>query len=134
MMLYMIKICGKSEILKTAALETEKPKIPKRTRKQVAEEVKEEEEPVGKRAKKPSRYLVSPYMNKKTVINTPAEPDEMMVTNASFSMQGNPYEFVFQIEWAWGAATIRDNMQTLSPQLKVDASVIDSFACVLSYE
>ncbi|PWA89316.1 ulp1 protease family, C-terminal catalytic domain-containing protein [Artemisia annua] len=37
-------------------------------------------------------------------------------------------------EWAWGAATIRDNMQTLAPKLKVDASVIDSFACVLSYE
>ncbi|PWA34501.1 Peptidase C48, SUMO/Sentrin/Ubl1 [Artemisia annua] len=49
-------------------------------------------------------------------------------------MQGNPYEFVFQTEWAWGAATIRDNMQTLAPKLKVDASVIDSFACVLSYE
>ncbi|PWA77952.1 hypothetical protein CTI12_AA221230 [Artemisia annua] len=121
-------------IEKTAALETETPKNPKGTRNQVAEETKEEEEPAGKRTKKPSRYLVSPYMNKKTVINTPTKPDEMMVTNALFSMQGNPYEFMFQIEWAWGAATIRDNMQTLAPKLKVDASIIDSFACVLSYE
>ncbi|PWA63421.1 hypothetical protein CTI12_AA349270 [Artemisia annua] len=117
---------------KTAAVET--PKIPKRTRNQVTEETKEEEEPVEKRTKKPSRYLVSPYNNKKTVINTPEEPDEMMVTNALLSMQGNTYEFVFQTEWAWGAATIRDNMQTLAPQLKVDSSVIDSFACVLCYE
>ncbi|PWA39607.1 hypothetical protein CTI12_AA570290 [Artemisia annua] len=37
-------------------------------------------------------------------------------------------------EWALGTTTITDNMQTLAPQLKVDASVIDSFACVLSYE
>ncbi|PWA77327.1 Peptidase C48, SUMO/Sentrin/Ubl1 [Artemisia annua] len=44
------------------------------------------------------------------------------------------YLFVFQTEWAWGAETLRDNMQTLAPQLKVDFSVIDSFACVLSYE
>ncbi|PWA36928.1 hypothetical protein CTI12_AA594900 [Artemisia annua] len=116
-------------IEKTAALETETPKNPKRTRKQVAEETKEEEEPAGKRTKKPSRYLVSPYMNNKTVINTPTKPDEMMVTNALFSMQGNPYEFVFETEWAWGTATIKDNMQTLAPKLKVDASVIDSFAC-----
>ena len=41
---------------------------------------------------------------------------------------------MFETEWAWGAATLRDNMQTLVPQLKVDSSVIDSFACVLSYE
>ncbi|PWA54497.1 ulp1 protease family, C-terminal catalytic domain-containing protein [Artemisia annua] len=110
-------------IVKTAALETETPKNPKRTRNQVAEETKEEEEPAGKRTKKPSRYLVSPYINKKTVINTPLKPDEMMVTNALFSMQGNPYEFVFQTEWAWGAATIRDNMQTLAPKLKTTAIV-----------
>ena len=43
-------------------------------------------------------------------------------------------EFVFQIEWAWGAATLRDNMQTLAPHLKVDSSVIENFACVFSYE
>jgi hypothetical protein len=76
------------KIEKTAAIET--PKIPKRTRNQVAEEAKEEEVQLVKRAKKPSRYPVSPYMNKKTVINTPSQPDEMMVTNALFSMKGNP--------------------------------------------
>lgn len=43
-------------------------------------------------------------------------------------------EFVFQTEWAWEAAAIRDNMQTLAPQLKVEASVIDTFAAVLNYE
>ena len=43
-------------------------------------------------------------------------------------------EFVFETEWGWGAATIRDNMQSLAPQLKVDVSVIDSFACILNYE
>ena len=75
-------------IEKAAAIET--PKNPKRTRNQVAEEAKEEEERLEKRAKKPSRYLVSPYMNKKTVINTPSQPDELTVSNALFSMQGNP--------------------------------------------
>ncbi|PWA77956.1 hypothetical protein CTI12_AA221270 [Artemisia annua] len=57
-----------------------------------------------------------------------------MVSEALFSMQGDPYEFVFETEWAWGAATIRDNMQTLAPKLKVDVSIIDSFACILNYE
>ncbi|PWA41512.1 Peptidase C48, SUMO/Sentrin/Ubl1 [Artemisia annua] len=33
-----------------------------------------------------------------------------------------------------GSATIRDNMQILAPQLKVDVSIIDSFACILNYE
>ena len=33
-----------------------------------------------------------------------------------------------------GAVTIRDNMQTLAPNLKIEANVIDSFAEVLNYE
>ena len=41
-------------------------------------------------------------------------------------------EFVFETDS--GAVTIRDNMQTLAPTLKIEANVIDSFAAVLNYE
>ncbi|PWA97364.1 Peptidase C48, SUMO/Sentrin/Ubl1 [Artemisia annua] len=128
------------QVEKKAAVETDtttsepKPKMEKRARKMVAEKENKEQEPPAKRIKKPSRYLVSPYNNRKTALKAPQTPDESMVSEALFSMQGDPYEFVFETEWAWGAATIRDNMQTLAPQLKVDVSIIDSFACILNYE
>ncbi|GJV21421.1 hypothetical protein Tco_1370441 [Tanacetum coccineum] len=41
-------------------------------------------------------------------------------------------DFVFETND--GAASIRDNMQTLAPQLKVDANVIDSLSSVLNHE
>ncbi|PWA40731.1 hypothetical protein CTI12_AA560210 [Artemisia annua] len=118
------------QVEKRAAVETDattsepKPKTEKTARKIVAEKENKEEEPPAKRTKKPSRYLVSPYNNRKTVLKAPQTPDESMVTEALFSMQGDPYEFVFQTEWARGAATIRDNMQTLAPQLNVDTKQI----------
>lgn len=84
------------KVEKMAAVETHtttsepKPKMSKRARNIVTKEENKEEEPLGKRAKKPSRFLVSPYMNQKTVINVPTEPDEAMVSEALFSMQGDP--------------------------------------------
>lgn len=41
-------------------------------------------------------------------------------------------EFVF--ETSSGVVSIRDNMQTLAPSLKIEANVIDCFAEVLNYE
>ncbi|PWA75107.1 hypothetical protein CTI12_AA228290 [Artemisia annua] len=114
------------QVEKRATVETDtttsepKPKMEKRARKIVVEKENKEQEPLAKRIKRPSRYLVSPYNNRKTVLKAPQTPDESIVSEALFSMQGDPYEFVFETEWAWGAATIRDNMQTLAPQLKMD--------------
>ena len=55
------------------------------------EEKKEVEEHIGeKRVRKPSRFLVSPYNNKKTEVKRPATADEMMVTDEMFSMLGDP--------------------------------------------
>ncbi|PWA90327.1 ulp1 protease family, C-terminal catalytic domain-containing protein [Artemisia annua] len=86
---------------------------------QSTEENKEvEEEITEKRVRKPSRFLVSPYMNKKTDVRKATHPDEMMVTDELFSIMGDPI----------------DNMQTLAPTLKIEANVIDSFAAVLNYE
>ncbi|PWA47025.1 Peptidase C48, SUMO/Sentrin/Ubl1 [Artemisia annua] len=56
----------------------------------------------------------------------PMKEDEL------FSMMGDPMEFVFETDC--GAVIIRDNMQTLAPNLKIEANVIDSFAAVLNYE
>ena len=56
----------------------------------VDEEKNKEQEPPAKRLKKPSRYLVSPYNNRKTALKVPQTPDESMVSEALFSMQGEP--------------------------------------------
>ncbi|GJY02193.1 hypothetical protein Tco_0360345, partial [Tanacetum coccineum] len=68
----------------------------------------------------------------KTTIKAPTELDEVMITDSLFSMQGDPYEFLFETKS--GAVTIRDNMQTLAPQLKVEANVINSFVAVLNHK
>ncbi|GJV30146.1 hypothetical protein Tco_1386594 [Tanacetum coccineum] len=81
-------------------------------------------EKVVKRAKKPSRFLVSLYMNKKIAIKTPTQPDKVMLKDSLFSLQGDPYEIVFETERR--VVTIRDNMQTLAPQVKVEANFIAS--------
>ncbi|PWA48886.1 hypothetical protein CTI12_AA488630 [Artemisia annua] len=49
-----------------------------------------EQEITEKRVCKPSRFLVSPYMNKKTDVRKATHPDEMMVTDELFSMMGEP--------------------------------------------
>ncbi|GJW40275.1 ulp1 protease family, C-terminal catalytic domain-containing protein [Tanacetum coccineum] len=90
-----------------------------------------EEKPV-KRAKRPSRFLVSPYLNKKTAIKGKATTDEMMMTEYLFSMEGQELDFVSETKD--GAATIRDYMQTLAPQLKVKSNVIDTFSLILNHE
>nr|GEV91732.1 peptidase C48, SUMO/sentrin/Ubl1 [Tanacetum cinerariifolium] len=96
------------------------------------EERFEKEENVEKRAKKPSWFLVSPYLNKKTSIKGKTTCDEVTMTEYLFSMEGEELDFVFETKD--GAATIRDYMQTLAPQLKVESNVIDSFSLILNHE
>ena len=84
------------QVEKGAAVETDtttsepKQKVEKRARKVVDEKENKEEEQPAKRTKRPSRYLVSPYNNRKTVLKANQMPDESMVTEALFSMQGDP--------------------------------------------
>ncbi|GKC23097.1 ulp1 protease family, C-terminal catalytic domain-containing protein, partial [Tanacetum coccineum] len=61
-----------------------------------------------------------------------ATTDEVMVTQYLFSMEGEELDFVFETKD--GAATIRDYMQTLAPQLKVEYNVIDTFSLILNHE
>nr|GEV90589.1 hypothetical protein [Tanacetum cinerariifolium] len=93
---------------------------------------KEKEEKTEKRAKRPSRFFVSPYLNKKTAIKGKPTIDEVMMTEYLFSMEGEEFDFVFETKD--GAATIRDYMQTLASQLKVESNVIDTFSLVLNHE
>ncbi|GJW25233.1 ulp1 protease family, C-terminal catalytic domain-containing protein [Tanacetum coccineum] len=46
------------------------------------------EERAAKRVKKPSRFIVSPYINKKTATKGKAVQDEMMICSYLFSMEG----------------------------------------------
>nr|GEX41640.1 hypothetical protein [Tanacetum cinerariifolium] len=55
-----------------------------------------------------------------------ATTDEVMMTEYLFSMEGEEFDFVFETKD--GAATIKDYMQTLAPQLKVESNVIDTFS------
>nr|GEU57400.1 hypothetical protein [Tanacetum cinerariifolium] len=66
------------------------------------------------------------------VIKGKAITDELMMTEYLFSMEGEELDFV--LETKDGAATIKDYMQTLAPQLKVESNVIDTFSLVLNHE
>nr|GEW56449.1 hypothetical protein [Tanacetum cinerariifolium] len=61
-----------------------------------------------------------------------ATTDEVMMTQYLFSMEGEELDFVFETKD--GVATIRDYMQTLAPQLKVESNVIDTFSLILNHE
>nr|GEV04814.1 peptidase C48, SUMO/sentrin/Ubl1 [Tanacetum cinerariifolium] len=66
-----------------------------------------------KEQKKASRFLVSPYLNKKTATNGKPEPYEVMIINYLFSIEGSKFDFIFETKE--GNATIRDYMKTLAP-------------------
>ncbi|GJT78790.1 ulp1 protease family, C-terminal catalytic domain-containing protein [Tanacetum coccineum] len=90
------------------------------------------EERAAKRVKKPSRFIVSPYINKKTATKGNAVQDEMMICSYLFSMEGSELDFIFETKE--GNATIRDYMQTLAPTLKIESNVIDTYCLVLNHE
>ncbi|GJX97622.1 hypothetical protein Tco_0353420 [Tanacetum coccineum] len=90
------------------------------------------EERAAKRVKKPSRFIVSPYINKKTATKGNAVQDEMMICSYLFSMEGSELDFIFETKE--GNATIRDYMQTLAPSLKIESNVIDTYCLVLNHE
>ncbi|GJV13728.1 hypothetical protein Tco_1355269 [Tanacetum coccineum] len=90
------------------------------------------EERAAKRVKKPSRFIVSPYINKKTATKGKAVQDEMMICSYLFSMEGSELDFIFETKE--GNATIRDYMQTLAPSLKIESNVIDTYCLVLNHE
>ncbi|GJY28382.1 hypothetical protein Tco_0404149 [Tanacetum coccineum] len=81
----------------------------------------EESEPTQKRKKNKWKKE-----QKKTSIKGKATTDEVMMTKYLFSMDGEELDFVFETKD--GAAMIRDYMQTLAPQLKVESNVIDTFS------
>ncbi|GJT40684.1 hypothetical protein Tco_0940549 [Tanacetum coccineum] len=89
-------------------------------------------EMAAKRANKPSRFIVSPYINKKTATKGNTVHDEMMICSYLFSMEGSEFDFIFETKE--GNATIRDYMQTLAPTLKIESNVIDTYYLVLNHE
>ncbi|GJT55552.1 hypothetical protein Tco_0990606 [Tanacetum coccineum] len=89
----------------------------------------------NKRMVKPSSYLLSPYMNKKTKVLPKINRSEFMIGTSLFAMQRDKIETVFETtsgeEKVFG---IRLNMETLSPGLCIDANVVDCWAEILNYE
>ncbi|GJY95175.1 hypothetical protein Tco_0511536 [Tanacetum coccineum] len=69
---------------------------------------------------------------KKTAIKGKTTTDKVMMTEYLFSMKGKEFEFVYETKD--GAATIREYMQTLALQLKVESNVIDTFSLILNHE
>nr|GFA81369.1 hypothetical protein [Tanacetum cinerariifolium] len=78
------------------------------------------EERAAKRAKKPSRFIGSPYINKKTATKGKAVLDEIMIKKYLFSMEGSDFDFIFETKE--GNATIRDYMQSVAPNLKIESN------------
>ncbi|GJS63773.1 hypothetical protein Tco_0678337 [Tanacetum coccineum] len=90
------------------------------------------EERAAKRVKKPSRFIVSPYINKKTATKGKAVQDEMMICSYLFSMEGSELDFIFETKE--GNATIRDYIADIAPSLKIESNVIDTYCLVLNHE
>ncbi|GJR84661.1 hypothetical protein Tco_0155446 [Tanacetum coccineum] len=89
----------------------------------------------NKRMVKPSSYLLSPYMNKKTTVLPKINSLIFMIGASLFAMQRDKIETVFETtsceEKALGS---RLNMETLSLGLCIDANVVDCWAEILNYE
>ncbi|GJS27040.1 hypothetical protein Tco_0487660 [Tanacetum coccineum] len=75
-----------------------------------------------KRIVKPSSYLLSPYMNKKTKLY-PNYKAGVYYWNSLFAMQGDKIVY-----------GVRLNMETLAPGLWINANVIDSLGAILNHE
>nr|GEU39144.1 hypothetical protein [Tanacetum cinerariifolium] len=78
-----------------------------------------------KRVLKPSSYLLSPYMNKKTKVVPKITSLKFILGNSLFVTQGDNIEDVFEI---------RLNMETISLGLWIDANVIDCWDAILNHE
>ncbi|GKE94763.1 hypothetical protein Tco_1579618, partial [Tanacetum coccineum] len=79
-----------------------------------------------KRIVKPSCYLLSLYMNKKTKVVPKIKRLEFILGNSLFTMEGDKIENVFEAHCGkFIVFGIRLNLETLAPGLWFDANVID---------
>ncbi|GKA37489.1 ulp1 protease family, C-terminal catalytic domain-containing protein [Tanacetum coccineum] len=90
-------------------------------------------QPTQKRVVKPSSYVLSPYMNKKTNVVPKITKMEFIVGNSLFAMQGDKLVTSSHFE-KFILYGIRLNLETLSPGLWLDANVIDCWGAILNYE
>ncbi|GJR28649.1 ulp1 protease family, C-terminal catalytic domain-containing protein, partial [Tanacetum coccineum] len=104
-------------------------------REELNEVVTPQIQPTQKRVVKPSSYVLSPYMNKKTNVVPKITKMEFIVLNSLFAMQGDKLENVFEAHFEkFVLYGIRLNLETLSPGLWLDANVIDCWGAILNYE
>ncbi|CAH1419142.1 unnamed protein product [Lactuca virosa] len=87
---------------------------------------------VGKRLKKPSLKLSSPYNKKEVCASKFVDPDEVKVSDIIFSRIGNSSEKVFQTKR--GYVLGRGMIETIQPGLWVHTHVIDAWTNILNYE
>nr|GEY18829.1 hypothetical protein [Tanacetum cinerariifolium] len=77
----------------------------------------------GRRIVKPSSYLLSPYINKKTKVVSKITRIEFSVGNSLFAMQGD--NIVYRI---------RLNLETFAPGLWIDANVSECWGAILNHK
>nr|GEV34707.1 ulp1 protease family, C-terminal catalytic domain-containing protein [Tanacetum cinerariifolium] len=88
-----------------------------------------------KRIVKPSCYLLSPYMNKKTKVVPKFKRLEFILGNNLFAMKGDKIDNVFEAHCGkFIVFGIRLNLETLASSLWLDANVIDCWGAVLNHE
>nr|GEW06372.1 hypothetical protein [Tanacetum cinerariifolium] len=76
-----------------------------------------------KRVMKPSSYLLSPYMNKKTNVVPIITRLEFILGNSLFVMQGDKIENIFEAHFGMFVVYgVRLNLETLAPGLWLDAN------------
>ncbi|GJY30944.1 hypothetical protein Tco_0414439 [Tanacetum coccineum] len=88
-----------------------------------------------KRIGKPSCYLLSLYMNKKTKVVPQIKRLEFILGNSLFAMEGDKIENVFEAHYGkFIIFGIRLNLETLALGLWLDANVIDCWGAILNHE
>nr|GEU60934.1 hypothetical protein [Tanacetum cinerariifolium] len=105
--------------------------IPNKEMKQKEADKEKASDKNGDESEKEKQYEAD-KVEKKTSIKEKTTSDEVTMTEYLFSMKGEELDFVFETKD--GAAAIRDYMQTLAPELKVESNVIDTFSLILNHE
>ncbi|KAL4575958.1 hypothetical protein LXL04_012045 [Taraxacum kok-saghyz] len=92
----------------------------------------EEETPLIKRLRNPSKYKVSPYYKKNVEVLDLIKPIELTISNRLFALDGDVHSTVFETED--GMNVSRVVLETLIPNTWIAVDLLNVWTMILNYE
>ncbi|KAL4574995.1 hypothetical protein LXL04_021835 [Taraxacum kok-saghyz] len=92
----------------------------------------EDETPLIKRLRNPSKYKVSPYYKKNVEVLDVIKPIELTISNRLFALDGDVHSTVFETED--GINVSRVVMETLIPNTWIVVDLLNVWTMILNYE